>query len=95
MAESRSLFGTQGRRGGAQMRLNKSEDSGARPVLATLVPAQATTLLFVPRILTLPDEGQGSQLLLLLGAAPLAALIVNRLWPAASTRARAIKTGLD
>lgn len=76
------------------MGVNTSEVSDKRIVLATLVPALATTLAFLPSFLTLPDEGQASPLWLFLGAAPLAALIVNRLWPAAPTRARAIKTGL-
>ena len=76
------------------MRMNTSENSGARLVLATLIPALATTLALVPAFLTLPDKFDSWQLWLILGAAPLAAFIVNRLWPAATTQGRAILTGV-
>ncbi len=75
------------------MRVNTSEDSGARLVLATLVPALATTLAFVPSFLTFPTE-LGSWDTLLLGAAPLAALVVNLLLPAAINWPRAYLTGM-
>ena len=74
--------------------MNTSEDSGARLALATLVPALATTLAFVPAFLTLPDVGDKLPFWLFLGAAPLAAFIVNLLLPAATTGARAVLTGL-
>lgn len=63
-------------------------------LLTMLVGALATTLAFVPRFLTTPDDGQEWQVWLLIGAAPLAALAVNLLLPAATTGTRAMLTGL-
>jgi hypothetical protein len=74
--------------------MNTSGTSDKRLVLATLMPALALTLAFVPIFLTLPNEGDGWSFWLIVGAAPLAAFIVNLRLPAATTQGRAILTGV-
>lgn len=76
------------------MRMNSSNAFDRRLALAMLVPAIASTLTFVPGFLTLPSEEPMWQFYLQIGAAPLAALVVNSRLAAAATRSRAAMTGL-